>query len=58
MFQGSDQCFVNVFRGKCNFIQSIFRGLRGEKKRHVLTTGERGRGTDIIGNSPVYREAF
>ena len=36
---------------------SVFRGLRGEKKRHVLTTGGGG-DTDIIGNSPVYHEAF
>ena len=57
MLKGNDQCFLEDFRGECNFY-SVFRGLRGEKKRHVLTTGERGRGTDIIGNSPVYREAF
>ena len=55
MLKGNDQCFLEDFRGECNFY-SVFRGLRGEKKRHVLTTG--GGDTDIIGNSPVYPEAF
>lgn len=56
MLKGNDQCFMEDFRGECNFY-SVFRGLRGEKKRHVLTTGGGG-DTDIIGNSPVYPEAF
>ena len=58
MFQRNDQCFMEVFRGECNFIESSGVSAWGEKKRHVLTTGGRGRGTDIIGNSLVYREAF
>ena len=30
MFQGNDQCFMEVFRGKCNFIQSsgVSAGVR------------------------------
>ena len=41
MLKGNDQCFMEDFRGECNFY-SVFRGLRGEKKRHVLTTGGGG----------------
>ena len=54
MFQGSDQCFMNVFRGKCNFIQSS--GVSGVRRKG--TSSQPGGNTDIIGNSLVYREAF
>jgi len=61
-FSGVDPCFrgmINVLWQSSGvnavLFYSVFRGLRGEKKRHVLTTGG---DTVIIGNSPVYREAF
>ena len=54
MFQRNDQCFMDVFRGECNFIESS--GVSGVRRKG--TSSQPGGDTDIIGNSLVYRKAF
>ena len=54
MLKGNDQCFMEDFRGECNFIQSS--GVSGVRRKG--TSSQPGGDTDIIGNSLVYREAF
>ena len=54
-FRGMINVFMEVFRGKCNFIESS--GVSGVRRKG--TSSQPGGGdTDIIGNSPVYPEAF
>ena len=56
MLKGNDQCFMEDFRGECNFIQSS--GVSGVRRKGTSSQPGGGGDTDIIGNSPVYPEAF
>ena len=46
MFHGSDQCFMKVFRGKCNFIQSS--GVSGVRRKGTSSQPGGGGGVQIL----------